>query len=362
MKAIKCEMCNSSDVVKDGEFYVCQSCGTKYTTEAAKKLMVEGSVKIDSSDHIKNWLEVARRSKNGNDTDTAAKYYEMVMAEDPNNWEAAFYSMYCSSFKIQNQEIPYMAKRMSNSIRGIGELVFKIENYEERSAAIDDLNISVVYIANVLISYTKNYIDALPSSLAYKKIYEAIDSEMTSCKIIFEWGDVLYDHINTDESIKQKAINIYKEAFSASEKARLVLKKSNIYDYSDISNTPEPYKTNLIYLRNKAYRLRELDPTFIETKQIETANEGGCYVATCVYGSYDCPQVWTLRRYRDDTLGSTWYGRMFIRVYYAISPTIVKWFGKTKWFKKIWQGKLDRMVKRLNDNGVENTPYKDKEW
>ena len=28
----------------------------------------------------------------------------------------------------------------------------------------------------------------------------------------------------------------------------------------------------------------------------------GCYVATCVYGSYDCPQVWTLRRYRDDVL------------------------------------------------------------
>ena len=88
----------------------------------------------------------------------------------------------------------------------------------------------------------------------------------------------------------------------------------------------------------------------------------GCYVATCVYGSYDCPQVWTLRRYRDDTLGSTWYGRAFIRTYYAISPTLVKWFGKTKWFKKMWKGKLDRMVKKLQDKGVEDTPYEDKEW
>ena len=26
----------------------------------------------------------------------------------------------------------------------------------------------------------------------------------------------------------------------------------------------------------------------------------GCYIATCVYGSYDCPQVWILRRYRDE--------------------------------------------------------------
>lgn len=89
---------------------------------------------------------------------------------------------------------------------------------------------------------------------------------------------------------------------------------------------------------------------------------GGCYVATCVYGSYDCPEVWTLRRYRDNVLGSTWYGRAFIRTYYAISPIIVKLFGKTKWFKKMWKGKLDRMVKKLEDNGFENTPYQDKEW
>ena len=89
---------------------------------------------------------------------------------------------------------------------------------------------------------------------------------------------------------------------------------------------------------------------------------GGCYVATCVYGSYDCPQVWTLRRFRDDTLASTWYGRAFIRTYYAISPTLVKCFGKTTWFKKMWQGKLDRMVENLRKQGVEDTPYQDKNW
>ena len=88
----------------------------------------------------------------------------------------------------------------------------------------------------------------------------------------------------------------------------------------------------------------------------------GCYVATCVYGSYDCPEVWTLRRFRDNTLGSTWYGRAFIRTYYATSPTLVKWFGNTTWFKKMWKDILDRMVKKLEKNGVENTPYEDKRW
>lgn len=89
---------------------------------------------------------------------------------------------------------------------------------------------------------------------------------------------------------------------------------------------------------------------------------GGCYVATAVYGSYDCPQVWTLRRYRDYTLAETRYGRAFIRTYYAISPTLVKWFGHTEWFRKMWKGKLDRMVADLNAEGVEDTPYEDKAW
>ena len=96
--------------------------------------------------------------------------------------------------------------------------------------------------------------------------------------------------------------------------------------------------------------------------QAPKSSGGGCYVATAVYGSYDCPEVWTLRRYRDSTLSETWYGRTFIRTYYAVSPTLVKWFGHTAWFKNMWKGKLDRMVADLQRNGVESTPYEDRNW
>lgn len=115
--------------------------------------------------------------------------------------------------------------------------------------------------------------------------------------------------------------------------------------------------------------IREIEPDYTppsyqNTTQQSNSNSssGGCYVATCVYGSYDCPEVWTLRRFRDNTLGSTWYGRAFIHTYYAISPTLVKWFGETNWFKKMWRGALDRMVRNLQDHGVADTPYKDKHW
>lgn len=101
---------------------------------------------------------------------------------------------------------------------------------------------------------------------------------------------------------------------------------------------------------------------FSELAQEAGTKSGGCYVATAVYGSYDCPEVWTLRRFRDNTLAETWYGRAFIRTYYAISPTFVKWFGNSEWFKNMWKPTLDKMVKKLNNAGVDNTTYNDKNW
>ena len=86
----------------------------------------------------------------------------------------------------------------------------------------------------------------------------------------------------------------------------------------------------------------------------------GCYIATAVYGSYDCPQVWTLRRYRDFTLSRSAFGRLFIKFYYALSPTLVKLFGKQKWFRAIWKRILDKKVRRLNEKGIEDIPYCDR--
>ena len=100
----------------------------------------------------------------------------------------------------------------------------------------------------------------------------------------------------------------------------------------------------------------------LKAEPAEQPKKSGCYVATAVYGSYDCPEVWTLRRFRDYSLATTLLGRLFIMLYYAISPALVKWFGNTKWFKKIWKAILDKMVEKLQMNGFENTPYQDRNY
>ena len=107
-----------------------------------------------------------------------------------------------------------------------------------------------------------------------------------------------------------------------------------------------------------------LSATFRDASGQGGQNEqgGGCYVATAVYGSYDCPEVWTLRRFRDEVLAETWYGRLFIRAYYAVSPTAVKLFGESEWFRSFFRDKLDHMVSDLQADGFESTPYQDRAW
>lgn len=90
-----------------------------------------------------------------------------------------------------------------------------------------------------------------------------------------------------------------------------------------------------------------------------TSKKNGCYIATCVYGSYDCPEVWTLRRFRDGSLRRSWFGRIFIKVYYAVSPAFVKMFGDKKLFKALGKKCLDTLVLLLQSKGVEDTPYTD---
>lgn len=122
-------------------------------------------------------------------------------------------------------------------------------------------------------------------------------------------------------------------------------------------------ENELLSLQNTYNNIKILEPDFVIPELPSVGFVGfpknGCYVATAVYGSYDCPQVWTLRRFRDQILAETWYGRAFICVYYALSPTIVDWFGNTRWFNKIWRKILDKKVQSLQEKGFESTPYKD---
>lgn len=90
-----------------------------------------------------------------------------------------------------------------------------------------------------------------------------------------------------------------------------------------------------------------------------STSKGGCYIATAVYGSYDCPEVWTLRRYRDTYLSTFALGRLFIKIYYFLSPRLIRLCGKNRLFICLWKRKLDKFVSRLREAGYSSDRYYD---
>jgi len=129
-------------------------------------------------------------------------------------------------------------------------------------------------------------------------------------------------------------------------------------NFKSKSDLDSYYISHIVTLLTKNFN----DLKIALTNQHKSPTSSGCYVATCVYGSYDCPSVWTLRRYRDYHLANSWCGRLFIRIYYAISPKIVKHFGHMKCFKSFWKKKLDKFVNKLQAKGFASSPYDDKKW
>jgi hypothetical protein len=48
----------------------------------------------------------------------------------------------------------------------------------------------------------------------------------------------------------------------------------------------------------------------------------GCFIATACYGAADCTEVLEFRRFRDENLLATWFGRRIVSLYYRVSPPL----------------------------------------
>jgi hypothetical protein len=78
-------------------------------------------------------------------------------------------------------------------------------------------------------------------------------------------------------------------------------------------------------------------------------NDGGaCYIATAVYGDYNCPQVMVLRSFRDNYLLNYKFGKVFVDYYYQHSPNLVRKFNKYKILNSIIKCSLDNFVRNIN--------------
>lgn len=92
MTKIQCELCGSTDIMKEEGFFVCQHCGCKYSLEEARKMMIEGkvdvsgsTVKIDTERELKNLLQSIKGFMENGEYENLPQYLKEVLAIEANN-------------------------------------------------------------------------------------------------------------------------------------------------------------------------------------------------------------------------------------------------------------------------------------
>lgn len=280
------------------------------------------------------------------DFEAAKDLFEKIMDINPDDWRGEFF--YYSSL-LSNDWNKY------DSVSVVYHSSFSSALYEVNS--IKDPNFksnadSIILRYHLL---TSDKVDKSVDSISKEMLIDDCLQELTS----------IGNDEDYEECIRRECAQWLK--IWVLYKAGMVLENKILYgDYLDIDED--------IYESIEC--VKKFDPTF-ETPDVfkkrttynnfssynsfsSSSSKQGCYVATCVYNSYDCPEVWRLRRYRDYYLDNHWWGKIFIKLYYSISPTLVKVFGKQKWFKSFTKKILDKKINKLDEEGYESTQYNDK--
>ncbi len=191
MKAMACKMCNGNDFVKENDMYVCQFCGTKYSIESAQKLYIEGPVKIDYSEEVKNLYELARMARNANDGVNAQKYYELILFKEPSSWEANFYSVYYQAVDCTGAEIKNAANRLINTTRTVLHLISNnISDDNKKVNIIKEIGENLIAGTIKLYRY---------STATYGQIL--IDNGRAVVDILYKYGDNVIEMLG-EEGLK----------------------------------------------------------------------------------------------------------------------------------------------------------------
>lgn len=127
MKRLACEICGSTDLIKQDGVFVCQSCGCKYSVEEVRRMMVEGTaevtgtVKGDNTAAIENYLKIAKNALEASNNEEAENYANKIIELDAQNSVA---------WEIKGQAAGWQSKANNNRL---GEAVIAWTNAVEFS-------------------------------------------------------------------------------------------------------------------------------------------------------------------------------------------------------------------------------------
>ena len=358
----KCPSCGANlKVDPEKEAAICEYCHTPFIVEKAinnynttiiNNNNFEGATVhiVQQHEDVAKLVEAAILANEAGDHKKADELADKILALDPKNYNASFIKFLSSNF-TNNEEflvkLRYGLRALNycHDQKELEEIKYHSQAYIKQLLETHYPFIGEIFVDKRIIDDLFELLEKFGIRSLYRTVYLCAYEPMLFCfdgKIrchVKKGENLIYLIISQNHDISSNYIGTKRE-----EDFNIGTGDFDIY---------MTYKNG-----NVKFVSESEEKAFLEKTENHTSS--GCFVATCVYGSYDCPQVWILRRYRDYYLDEKWWGKVFIKFYYAVSPFVVKMFGKTSLFNKVSRTILDKKIKKLLEKGYVDTPYRDK--
>ena len=277
MKKFVCELCQEGTLIKKDGLFVCQNCGTSYSLEEARKLLVDvpdteatAATQPDTaaaaapeapkrSAELENLYELARRARKEDNSANGAKYYGMVLVQDPSSWEANFYSVYYTSMNCTIANISSAATNVANCIPSALDLIKTKVDPSEQEAAVRQIVSDSGRIADMFAAGAYNAFTNF--SAEYRANYWGDFSGRVGAAVVIE--DVLGSGILTrwpeEEWACLAARDAQSKGISVCGTLNKGLKVSGIFGKGNIENAIRSLEDSLREIGSKANsKLEEL--------------------------------------------------------------------------------------------------------
>lgn len=159
---------------------------------------------------------------------------------------------------------------------------------------------------------------------------------------------ITYKDRSTENSPLKRLISNHFFVFASTDDLNALIKQFNI-EKDDLVQL-----TGLITSlhRQSVLRISLSSISVIEKNHglARSTDKKGCFIATAVYGSHNALEVQQFYRLRDQVLAKSFFGRLFIRFYYSISPGLAKWIHNKPKLKSFFKKYiLDKILYMFGD-------------